>query len=463
MNSGGEHDSRYTTMSIALPRSGLLPREQNCRTSGVPLSVHVFKLVEIESAIAVAETLMKVLLAHSCYQYRGGEDMVFEREARLLESNHVDVIRYEKHNHGILDGGRIRAAARAFWNSGVYREVRELIRRHQVDVVHITNMMPGLSPSIYRAARCENVPVVQSVHNFRLAGCLNGFFLRNSQVCRECSGQRFSWQGVLHGCYRNSRSQSLVAAASLALHRMINNDSQGIAAWIALTDFSREELIRSGLPGDRIYVKPNFLEQDIEPGTGSGDYAVFAGRMSQEKGVTTMIRAWQILHDRGVAPPLKIVGEGPLLHEAMANAAHLPVVEFTGPLANAQTLNLLKSAKCLIVPSEWYEVFPLVILEAYASGTPVIASGIGNLLSLVQDGTTGWHFRPGDAVNLADVVERAFSDASLGTSMRAAARRSFEEMGGRNENFLRLSSIYQKAMGFGRSVSDDAQRVLQKV
>ncbi|MEZ6031873.1 MAG: glycosyltransferase [Planctomycetaceae bacterium] len=406
---------------------------------------------------------MKVLMAHSCYQYRGGEDMVFEREASLLESNNVEVIRYEKHNHDILDRGRIRAASRAFWNSGVYREVRELIRQHRVDVVHITNMMPGLSPSIYRAARSEKVPVVQSVHNFRLAGCLNGFFLRDSKVCCECSGQRFSWQGVLHGCYRNSRSQSLVAAASLALHRMINNDLQGIAAWIALTDFSRDELIRSGLPGDRIYVKPNFLEQNIEPGAGSGDYAVFAGRMSQEKGIMTMIRAWKILQDRGVAPPLKIVGDGPLLHEAVADAAHLPVVEFTGQLANDQTLNLLKSARCLIVPSEWYEVFPLVILEAYASGTPVIASGIGNLLSLVQDGSTGWHFRAGDAADLADVVERAFSDASFGTTMRAAARRSYEQIGGRNENFRQLSSIYQKAIGFGRSMCDDAQRVPQKM
>ena len=269
---------------------------------------------------------MDVLVVHNFYQQPGGEDAVFAAESRLLRSRGHAVIHYTAHNDAISDMTALAVGLRTIWSRRTFRELGELIRRERPDVVHVHNTQPLISPAVYYAASAAGVPVVQTVHNYRV-GCPNGLCFRDNRCCTDCVGKTVTWPGVLHACYRNSRSATAVITAMLSTHRMLGTWRSRVNAFIAPTEFSRRMLINIGLPPDKIVVKPHFVDPD--PGTGGQrkGYALFVGRLSSEKGVTTLLQAW---HQIGREVPLQIVGEGPLGPAVAAAVATTPGVSWLG-------------------------------------------------------------------------------------------------------------------------------------
>jgi glycosyltransferase involved in cell wall biosynthesis len=369
--------------------------------------------------------------------------VVFDRESRLLREHGIDVIEYTRSNDEFTAMNPLQAAAAVIWNHRVYREIRQLIRQRQPDVMHCTNLFPLLSPAVYRAARAEGLPVVQSVHNFRPAGCINGLFLREGQVCENCLGRSIPLPGIRHRCYRSSLAASTAVAASFAVHHFGNTKARCVDRWIALTEFAKDKLAEAGIDAKKIVVKPNFLNPVPAVGTGQGGYAAFVGRLSPEKGIETLLEAWKRIENPF---PLKILGTGPLEATVRQSAEQLPQVSCLGSASGEQVLETLRDAAFLVFPSILYENFPLSILEAYACGTPVIASRIGNMRTLVTDGLTGYHFAPGDPKALAETVQRALANPEDLARMRIAARERFEQLGDPERNFQQLLSIYCDAI-----------------
>ena len=348
---------------------------------------------------------MKILAVHNRYQRPGGEDQVFVDETALLEARGHRVVRCEVHNDQVEHMNRLTLAKDTVWNTSAYRELGALIRRERPDVAHFHNTLPLVSPAGYYAARAEGVPVVQTLHNYRLL-CPVSLFFRDGRVCEDCMGKTVPWPGVVHGCYRGSRAASGVIATMLTVHRALRTWTEMVDVYVALTEFARNKFVEGGLPAGKIVVKPNFVAPDPGPGQGGGGYALFVGRLAPEKGTGTMLDAWDRL---GTGFPLKIVGDGPLKDRVAGAAAGRSNVELLGHRPVADVHALMREADMLIFPSEWYETFGRVAAEAFAAGTPVVAADIGAVAELVEHGRTGLKFRPGDPEDLAAQVEWALS------------------------------------------------------
>ena len=386
---------------------------------------------------------MRVLLIHNKYQQAGGEDEVFAAEARLLEERGHQVLRYTVHNDQVVDMDSKSLLMATVWNRSSYRELRDLVRKEQPDIAHFHNTFPLISPAGYYAVKAEGRPVVQSLHNYRLL-CPNALFFRDGHTCEDCMSRTPPWPGVLHACYRESHSASGAVAAMLTAHRLLRTWTRMVDVYITLTEFARNKFIQGGLPAERIVVKPNFFHPDPEPEVRWENYALFVGRLSVEKGVDTLLTAWELLEDR---MPLKIVGDGPLSDVVAQAARGLESVEWLRRQPREQVLRLMKRARVLIFPSICYENFPLVAAEAFAVGLPIIASNLGSLASLVNPGHTGLLFRPGDPEDLADKVGWALDHPHELASMRREARSEFETEYTAERNYERLLRIYELARG----------------
>ncbi len=383
---------------------------------------------------------MRILCCHNFYQRPGGEDLSFEAEARLLESRGHEVHRHTVHNDDIKDRTALGTAVSTLWSRHSHRDVRALIRKFRPDIVHCTNTFPLLSPSIYYAAASEGVPVVQALRNYRLL-CVNGYLMRQDRVCEECIGS-LPWRGVLHKCYRESRAASAVVAAMVGLHRALGTWRRNVSRYYALTEFSRRKFIEGGLPAARIAVKPNFLDPDPGEGGGEGGSVVFVGRLSREKGIETLLHSWDLVR---TDIELRIIGDGPLRPLVENAAASNPVIRFRGRLNHEEVLEEIGSARALVLPSLWFEGFPRAIVESFAKGTPVIASGIGSMAEIVEDGRTGLLVLPGHAHQLADAVER-LTRGDEWRPMRTAARAEFTAKYTADVNYEILMSIYREAI-----------------
>ncbi len=382
-----------------------------------------------------------VLVCHNYYQQRGGEDQSFEAEVSLLGSRGHDVVRYTVHNDDI---DRMRGwdiAGRTVWNQRSYREVRALIRQRRPRLMHCTNTFPLMSPAVYYAARHEGVPVVQSIRNYRLR-CLNGLFLRNGRACEDCLDKPIPWPGIVHRCYRDNRAASAVVASALTAHRMMRTWTRAVNLYVTLTEFARAKLIEAGLPAHKIVVKPNFVDPDPGPGSGRGGYAVFVGRLSAEKGIETMLSAWF----RGDASlPLKVVGDGPLAERVREAAAQNPKIHMLGRRPIDEVFRIIGDARLLVMPSECYETFGRAIIEAFATGTPVVASRLGAMAELVEHGRTGLQFTAGDPVDLARRVGELAS-AACPADWRRSAREEYERQYTGAANYRALIGLYQRTL-----------------
>jgi glycosyltransferase involved in cell wall biosynthesis len=386
---------------------------------------------------------MKFLLVHNYYQNPGGEDQVFSDECALLEAHGHDVIRYTVHNDSMNGMGSFEMARRTLWNPRSYAELRALVRRERPVLMHCANTFPLVSPAAYYAAHAEGAAVVQTLHNYRLL-CPNALFLRDGRVCEDCLGKFVPWPAIQHGCYRGSRSASTAVAGLLAAHRAIGTWRHQVDRFIALSDFARRKFIAGGFPAERLVVKSNFVSTDTGPGPGRGGYAVCIGRLSEEKGIQTLLAAWARMKS---LVPLKIIGDGPLAEQVRAAAAQDSAIEWLGQRPFDEVQTIIGDAACLIAPSVCYEgALPRTIIEAFCQGTPVVASSLGAMAELVEPGHTGWLFEPGNSTALAEAVTDLLSRPDRLAVMRARARAEFESRYTARDNYQRLMTIYADAL-----------------
>jgi glycosyltransferase involved in cell wall biosynthesis len=381
---------------------------------------------------------VRVLLLHSRYLSgaASGENRVLEEESRLLRDagHHVTVWSPEPDTGGAL--ANARTAGSAIWSRRAARRVATLVRREGLDVVHVHNLFPTLSPAVLKAARAEGAAVVMTLHNYRLM-CLPANFLRDGRPCEDCLGH-LPWPGVVHRCYRDSALGSATLAASIGVARGAGS-FEAVTRFLAVSEFVRQKHVQGGIAPERIVVKPNFT-WPAERRAGPGEYLLFLGRLSSEKGVDTILRAAD-RSPRGC--PVLVVGDGP---DAEALRRSAPVnVAFRGQVEAAEVPSILARARALLVPSRWYEAAPRSIIEAYAAGVPVIASDIGALPEAVPGGRTGLLARADDPVEWAARMEELADDATS-ERLGAAAYRLWSERFSPERGVRDLEEAYSEAM-----------------
>jgi glycosyltransferase involved in cell wall biosynthesis len=389
---------------------------------------------------------MKIMMVHNTYREAGGEDVVFESEKRLLERAGHTVIPYVRSNTELPNASfldRIAVVPGMVWSSKSRREFADVLKAESPDLVHVHNTFMVISPSIYSACSERGVPVVQTLHNFRLL-CPAGNFFRDGGICKECVDQSLL-QSVRHSCYRNSRGATAGVALMLAFHRALDTWRTSVTRFITLTEFAKEKFVSAGFPPDKFVVKPNFADPDPRERASGGEYAVYVGRLSEDKGLRVLLDAWGKLPAQ---VPLHIVGEGPerASLEVQAREWRLSAITFRGRLSHAAAVEAVKGARFIIVPSRWYEGFPMCIVESFACGTPVLCSRLGGLTEIVEDQLTGLHFHPGDAQDLAGKVEWAWNHPVELARMGRAARGKYEAKYTAEKNHSLLMGIYEQAL-----------------
>ena len=389
---------------------------------------------------------MKIVFVHNTYRQRGGEDAVVAAESALLERNGQKVIRYLRSNEEISSLSRsqqLLLVKDIVHSEKSKHELFALLQTERPDVVHVHNTFMMISPSVYEACRDVGIPVVQTLHNYRLL-CPGWSLSRDGRVCEECIDDGL-WRSVWHGCYRDSRLMTAAVALMLQVHRTKGTWERSVDSYVALTNFAREKFIQGGLPPSTIHVKPNFLESDPGERSSGGEAFLFVGRLSAEKGVGILLDAWQQLSH---AIPLVIIGDGPL-RQSLENevaAKGLSNIRFTGWLSTPEVYKAIKNAAALIIPSVCYEGFPMTLVEAFACGTPVIGSDLGGVREIVIDGRNGVHFAAGNARDLASKVEWAWARPAVLEEMGHAGRNDFEQLYSAEKNYKRLLQIYEKTI-----------------
>lgn len=379
---------------------------------------------------------LRIMLVHNRYQQYGGEDTVVEAEAQLLRDAGHQVDQFLVDNDNIQGlRAKLTAAALTTYNPRSRAALRDRLRARRPDIVHVHNLFPQLTPSIFDACLDAGVPSVMTLHNYRL-GCANALLFRDGHPCEDClHGTAFN--AVLHRCYRSSGLGSAVVASMIAYHRHAGTWRDKVSRFIALTEFSREKLVAAGLPADKIRIKPNFVPDPLRDDlpSGPGSHALFVGRLSVEKGVETLLEAW-----RGIDISLRILGDGPL-REELERAAPANVT-FLGHRDRGEVFREIAGAAFLVVPSIWYEGFPMTVVEAMAMGKPILASAIGGLQEIVTEGQEGLHFRPGDAADLRRAVEQVRSSPGLLEEMGTRARMRYLRRLSPESNGRLLTEIY---------------------
>ena len=387
------------------------------------------------------EEELRVLVVHNQYQQRGGEDSVVEAEIALLHSMGADVhtMIYDSRDEQRLQQVKRRPDLLAF-NGETYRHARRLIVEYDIQVVHCHNLFPLLTTSIYAAAHAENTPIIQTVHNYRM-GCLNGLHLRRGEVCERCR-PGYHLPGMAFGCYRSSHVQSMAFGAVQTINYLRRAWDEP-TLYVAPGQFLADKLIAWGVPRDKVVVKPHFVPYTDTPSADLGDYALFVGRLSAEKGLDLLLDAW--------SPhrlPLIIVGDGPL-REHLAERIHregLSNVSLVGYQEKPALNNLLHNARFLVMPSVCFETFGLVLIEAYAHGVPVIATRLGAMGDVVRDGVTGHLFTLNDRDDLATKVSWLEKDTEELRRMRQAARREYETSFSPDANRNHMRAMYTYAL-----------------
>jgi glycosyltransferase involved in cell wall biosynthesis len=389
---------------------------------------------------------MRVLIVHSRYlSAESGENQVVDDEARVLRESGHKVWVYAPTTRAAGTVDRLRAGGSAVWSISAADAVARAVREHGVDVVHVHNLFPNLSPAVLRAGDAAGATVVVTLHNYRLM-CLPANLLRNGRVCELCVGH-LPWRGVVLGCYRESVLGSAAIASSLVLHRAIGS-FDAVTRFLAVSDFVKSKYVEAGIPAERIGVKPNFT-WPVSRRKGPGDYFLFVGRLSPEKGLMTLLDAW-----RERSPGTLIVaGDGPLANELRREAPSN--VEFLGSVPHAEVPSLLASARALVVPSRCYEAAPKAIIEAFAAGVPVIAARIGGLEGIVQDGTCGVHVANDRPTAWLSATEQLLDDRES-ERLGEAAFRTWQGLYSPAVGLRRLEAAYRGAVAarYGQPLID---------
>lgn len=386
---------------------------------------------------------MKILMINNAYQEFGSTEAVALSEKELLEANGHDVVLYSRDSKELLQFSLKEKLALPFntvYSARTQREIRQIVRQFQPEVAYVHNFLPLISPSVYHTLGALGVPCVQVIHEFRLF-CPNSHFYTRGQVCERCKNGNYL-HAVRFRCYKDSRLVTFVCAAALGINRLAGVLPK-ISGFICLTEFSKQKLMEIGVPERKLFVRPHSIDStQIEPRFTTGDYLLFVGRLSEEKGVFTLIRAMEHLKDIS----LKIVGTGPMESELRDFVAEKGItnVSFAGAKTGQEKWELFRNSLLVIVPSEWYETFCLVAIEAYAAGKPVIASNIGSLPYVIEDGKTGLLFSPGSAEELRDKVRYLVQRPEEIQAMGRCGRGMVETKYHPNENYRALIHIFSK-------------------
>ena len=382
----------------------------------------------------------RVLIVHNYYQLPGGEDTVVANEKKMLEDNGHTVILYTRNNSELTKLGILRKMLLPFaavFNLETYRDIRKIIRDQKIDIVHVHNTLSLISPAVYYAACSVKVPIVQTVHNFRLL-CPGAIFYRDGHVCEDCVTKGLMC-AMKHKCYRKNRLQTLVCVVSTGIHRMTGIFRK--IYYISLTDFNKEKLLNlKQIQKDKVFVKPNFIQKTEEfvPNHNRANQFVFAGRLEKIKGIDFLLEAWKQMG--GKAPKLIICGVGPMeewcreyINKNRLNA------EMKGYIPNAEVQKIISESKALIFPTQLYEGFPMSIVEAFSTGTPVICPDFGNAGSIVSDHVTGYKYVKDSLESLISAVENVDGRISESTY------NEFLEKYTEDHNYRQLTDIYAEA------------------
>ena len=382
---------------------------------------------------------MRIVLAHNSYLQRGGEDIVVDAEAALLRGMGHEVVEFRVDNRGLNASSRMRTAASAIWSFDSKARLARVLADVQPQVCHFHNTFPLISPSAYRACRAATVAVVQTLHNYRLV-CPAATLFRDGHPCIECRDRSVPWPGVMHACYRSSRAATAAVASMLVTHRALGTWQRDVDVYITPSEFARSMFLSAGFAPDHVFAKPNFLPLDPGVGEHRGGYALFVGRLTEDKGILTLLEAWR---DIGEQLPLNVVGTGRLAHHPYGEQRG---VEWLGERGRDEVFALMRDATLLVFPSIWFETFGLTIIEAFATGLPVVASRLGTALELIEHGVTGLHFTAGDAQDLARSVQHALGDTDGLAALGRRGRLEFERKFTAAATYELQMQIYQRAI-----------------
>ena len=386
-----------------------------------------------------------ILYVHNYYKIPGGEATVVANEIKLLRDHGHKVILYSRNNQeldGMNPARKLLLPFSTIFNIRTYREIKKIIKEQQVDIVHVHNTLNLVSPAVYYAARSAQKPVVQTIHNFRLL-CPAATFYRDGHVCEDCVNHGLTC-ALKHRCYRNSFVQTLACVLSTGIHRILG--IYGKINYICLTDFNKEKLLQlKQIKQTQVYVKPNFSETagKVRSMKERQGMYIYVGRLEELKGSRQLLQAFKILEEKGGTQKLVIYGSGPLenrCHEFIREN-QLQNITLNGFIPHKKVLEKIADARALLLPTQWYEGFPMTIVEAFSVGTPVIASRLGNVASVIEHGETGLLFSHESAEQLAETILQ-YEEMDM-QKMSEQAHKIYSEQYSKEANYERMCYIYE--------------------
>lgn len=383
--------------------------------------------------------LGKILIVHNSYQQYGGEDAVVQAELSLLRDKGNDVRLFTVSNDSIKKlNSKIKIALASNYSLNSKQLLSNQLHNYKPDIVHVHNTFPILTPSIYDACKENEIPVVQTLHNYRLI-CPGALLMRDGQICEDCI-EGSAYNAILHRCYRNSIIGSYIVARIVQTHKLRKTWENKVNKFIVLTKFSKDKFIQAGFPSDKIAIKPNFISSiPYLKEKFNNNFGLFVGRISHEKGINTLLNAWEKIN-----VPLHVIGDGPLSN--IFNNNQNEYIQYFGYKPQEFVKKEMENASFLVMPSDWYEGFPMVIVEAFANGLPVIVSKLGAMKEIVEDGLTGLHFEPGNWSDLANKVQWMLEHPSDCNKMGENARSTYLNKYTPDKNYDLLLSVYKDAI-----------------
>ncbi|MBI4681433.1 MAG: glycosyltransferase family 4 protein [Nitrospirae bacterium] len=362
----------------------------------------------------------------------------------------VDYINYDDEVKKISIPAGLKVLRRTIYSRGAKKKIKALIKHEKPDIAHLQNIHHHITPSIVHVLKKHGIPIVWTLHDYTLI-CPNTSFLAHGRICERCCKRKFFWP-VFIKCKKDSYLASLMTSIEASLHEILDV-TMFVDSFLAPSEFLRKKFIEYGFNEANLLSLGYFIDDIAAHEEQMGDFYIYVGRISEEKGVKTLIDAALKVasdgSDRFNVNKLKIVGGGPLKAEmelyAKSKGAQ-NVVEFLGHKSHEEVIALMKKARFIVVPSEWYENFPYVILEAFACGKAVIGSRIGGIPELVVDHETGLSYVPYDSDDLSSKIKNLLDNPDMTVKMGENARKFVKEKLNAEKHYEKLMEIYRNVL-----------------
>lgn len=395
---------------------------------------------------------MRILFVHNTYRYAGGEDVAVKQEIELLEKNGHRVELVTFHNEvrsGIIS--KIKFASSSLYNRNSYKRLQKKIETFEPDIAHVHNFFFEASPSIFFILKKKKVPVVLTLHNYRLV-CANALLLRNNAPCELCVSNTIPLSGIKYKCYHDSSIESAIVTGIASLHKILHTWTGKVDRYIALTEFSKTILYKSSLKlnKQKITVKPNFVFDKQAGQQNRDDFFLFVGRIATEKGVDNLLKVF------GNNPGIRLVmiGGGPEKERLQGLYSSYKNIVFEGQRDKEEVLHYMKKAKALVFPSIWYEGLPFTIIEAFSTGTPVIASNLGSMAELINHNYNGFLFNYKDLLSLQSVL-LDFDNLTKTSDIYSNSRKTYLEKYTPEKNLAAMLSIYNEVISINAASANE--------